>query len=386
MPTIVTSTIGTTGRDYSTLQAWEDAAPANLVTSDQVWRGECYNDSEFTGALTVSGSTVDATHYKELTCATGESFADDPGAATNPLRYDQSKGVGLHVTSSYTDVFTITENYFRMSRMQAKRSTGGGGSRVWLDSGASDTQLSQCIFENDRSAAVALVYTNTLVSACLFISRVSSAPAIVTVSSSGGVMVNCTLVVPSDLTAATAGVTRSYASSWTIKNCAIFGVSNTGDTTGITYTNCYSDDASPPTGVTTLAYDTSTGSGFENITDATRDFRLKSTSALIGAGTSSGAPVSDIIGVLFGSPPSVGAWEVAAAVTLEQEGFRFGNDDGAENAHTWAAAQDTDLTAPAGQTQLINLIINATGDPATKVFKLQHRKVGDPTWKDTPVI
>lgn len=76
----------------------------------------------------------------------------------------------------------------------------------------------------------------------------------------------------------------------------------------------------------------------------------------------------------------------AASATLDQEGFRFGEDDGAENAHTWAAAVDTNLTAPAGQTKLLNIIINATGDPATKVFKLQHRKVGDPTWKDTPVI
>ena len=38
MPTTTTKTIGSTG-DYSTLQAWEDACPANLVTADEIWRG-----------------------------------------------------------------------------------------------------------------------------------------------------------------------------------------------------------------------------------------------------------------------------------------------------------------------------------------------------------
>jgi hypothetical protein len=316
VPTTVTSSIGTAARDYSTLQAWEDAAPANLVTSDQVWRGECYNDSEFTAALTVSGSTVDSTRYKELTTATGESFADDAGAATNPLRYDQGVGVGLHVTAGYTTAITVSENYFRMSKIQAKRTTGGGASRVWLDTGVSDTRLSQCIMESDRSATVTRFEANALVSSCCFISRVSSVSAIVTVAAAGGTMINCTLAVPSDFTAATDGVARSYASAWSITNCAIFGVTNVGDTTGITYTNCYTDDnTSLPSGVTNLAYDTSTGSGFEGITDAARDFRLKSTSGLIGVGTTDSNGSPDIIGTArpSGTGYDVGAWEFVAS-------------------------------------------------------------------------
>lgn len=311
MPTTNVKSIGTAGgRDYSTLQAWEDAAPANLVTADEIWQGQCYNDSEFTGALTVSGSTVDATRYKELTTAAGQSYIDDAGAATNPLRYDQSKGVGLSVTAGYTTAITVSENYFRMSKIQARRITGGGGNRVWLDSGVTGTVLSQCIFESDRNASITRFETNALVSSCAFLGRASSMPAIITVASTGGKVVNCTLAVPSDLTAATAGVTRSYASSWSIVNCAIFGVGNVGDTTGITYTNCYTDDnTSLPSGVTNLAYDTSTGSGFENITDATRDFRLKSTSGLIDVGTTDADGSPDIIGTARSGTYDVGAWE-----------------------------------------------------------------------------
>lgn len=75
----------------------------------------------------------------------------------------------------------------------------------------------------------------------------------------------------------------------------------------------------------------------------------------------------------------------AGGTASDQEGARFGNDDAAEAAHTWAAAQDTDITAPAGQTQVLNMIVNATGTLGAKTFKLQYRKVGDASWRDMPV-
>lgn len=82
----------------------------------------------------------------------------------------------------------------------------------------------------------------------------------------------------------------------------------------------------------------------------------------------------------------IDAIEILAFGTLaEQEGARFGNDDGAEAAHTWAAAQDANITAPAGQTQVLNMIVNATGTLGAKTFKLQYRKVGDGAWRDVPV-
>ena len=100
---MTTHSIGTTGRDYSTLQAWEDACPANLVTDGNIWRGECYNDSEFSSSgtlVTIAGITTDATHYVELTTATGHSFQDHADVRTNALKYNQSNGVGLKTTGN----------------------------------------------------------------------------------------------------------------------------------------------------------------------------------------------------------------------------------------------------------------------------------------------
>ncbi len=72
------------------------------------------------------------------------------------------------------------------------------------------------------------------------------------------------------------------------------------------------------------------------------------------------------------------------AATLEQEAFRWGNDDGDEASHTWAAAQDTGITAPADTPQILAVNVNATGAPSAKRFQLQVRKGTDP-WEAVPI-
>ena len=71
--------------------------------------------------------------------------------------------------------------------------------------------------------------------------------------------------------------------------------------------------------------------------------------------------------------------DLAPAATLEQEGFRFGADDGSESTHTWLAAQDANINRSLNTPTLVTFIVNATGAPGAKTFKLQHKKVGDAT-------
>lgn len=70
-----------------------------------------------------------------------------------------------------------------------------------------------------------------------------------------------------------------------------------------------------------------------------------------------------------------------ASATLEQEGFRWYEDNGSESAASAAANQDTNITAAAGATKRLRMLVNATGDPATKQFKLQWKKSGG-SWAD----
>ena len=306
------ATIGTTGT-YTTIAAWEADAPATLTA---IWLGECQNQ-EFTEAVTIAGSTSTSSFYKHLTTASGASFADNANKLTNALKFNTANGAAITVTAGYTDTITVSENYFRLSKLQVQRITGGGASKAYLDTGVIGTQVSQCIMESDRAASVARFEQDAIVSSCLFVGRNSAVGAIVTIGNVDGTLINCTMVVPSDFTASTDAIARSYASGWAVINCAMFGATNTESGTGSapTFTTCRGNDASPPTGVTTTAYDTTTGSGFENTTDSTRDFRIKTGSALKDAGTTNSLGSPDAAGTArpSGSAYDIGAWEFAAA-------------------------------------------------------------------------
>lgn len=69
-----------------------------------------------------------------------------------------------------------------------------------------------------------------------------------------------------------------------------------------------------------------------------------------------------------------------AALTIEQEGFRWRNDDGNESAATWKANQDTDLSAAAESTARLRIILNGTGDPTAKDFLLEGKLSTDSDW------
>jgi hypothetical protein len=65
--------------------------------------------------------------------------------------------------------------------------------------------------------------------------------------------------------------------------------------------------------------------------------------------------------------------DVTGAATLDQEGFRFRNDDGDENAATWKEAQDTNLTAPLDTNLRVRFIVDGTGDPTATQYQLEAK-------------
>lgn len=66
--------------------------------------------------------------------------------------------------------------------------------------------------------------------------------------------------------------------------------------------------------------------------------------------------------------------------TVEQEGYRWGLDDGTEAAHTWAAAQDVTISAGTGLTRLLRVVLNETGGAAaaTDGYKVQYKRDDEP--------
>jgi hypothetical protein len=307
MPTTVVKTIGS-GRDYSTLQAWEDAAPANLVTADQVWEGRVYaegggTNGEWTlsSALTISGSTSDSTRFKRLTAAAGASFAD---ASSKVLRYDTAKGVAIRATANYTRTITVSESNTQINRLQVKVFQNNSQA---IQVTSTNVKVYSSIIEGGSANVSALLVTiggSATVENCVLIGgRV--------LSEASPTWNNCTFLGNSS---AGAFVYTGYGGLSVFLNCAIFGYSSQGSgvSSGSSYNATNLASFTGSSNVTSLT----ASSQFENSTyGASLDLRLKAGSALLDAGTSTGAPTTDIYGTARpqGSAYDIGAFELPAS-------------------------------------------------------------------------
>ncbi len=77
---------------------------------------------------------------------------------------------------------------------------------------------------------------------------------------------------------------------------------------------------------------------------------------------------------------------ITIAAVLEQEGYRFRNDDGSEITATWIDTQDLNVELAPGESLRLRILVNATDDPAPKGFRLEGQKVGDPTFRKVFII
>jgi len=342
MPTTVTHSIGTASRDYSTLQAWHDAGPADLTTADQLWRGECYNDSEFTSTstfLTVS-KTTDATRYFLLTTAAGQGFRSAGGIATAPLRYDQSKGVGVRFNGGYATMFS-----------------GSGvtglvidGLQIYYDSGSASNYapavynmmgVQNCIIETRMTSGFFLHFVRQIINSVVVVRGTSFSGDAVRTSSGTDRIINSTIVRPSDLTAGGKGIDTQDGFPQ-VTNCAVFNFTTNFVGTIASYAAGSGNNASS-VATTSIAG----GSGgnnqgsltfstqFQSTADSTRDWRAASGGALTTTGVRAQTYTNDldIIGASRSTTtPSIGAREYAVAApppppVLFRRGPTFVNDE-----------------------------------------------------------
>lgn len=313
MATTIVKTIGTAG-DYTTLQAWEDACPANLVTADQIWQGQCKNQ-EFTSAstlLTISGTTVDATRYVELTTEAGASFIDNASASTNALRYNAANGAAIRITAGYAIGVIVSQAYTRISKLQFSSSISDGSASAALQVGTANgtnVDINKCIFESFCVSAtlgtVTIDGTANVIRNSVVITKRNSTSCIIATISNGTSAYNCTFA--SLVAVAATGIRSVYATSL-LKNCYI-GNATAPSSGTITKTNSYSDVTA--TGYTVVAFSTAT---FQNITNGSHDLRLKSGSGLLNVGADETTyAATDILNTARSSGAyDVGAYELVS--------------------------------------------------------------------------
>ena len=216
---IITNSIGTSGRDYSTIQAWEDALPANLVTDGNSYIGECYNDSEFTAGAAFS-STTSATYSITLTAAAGHSFQDHVNMRTNPLRYDQTKGVGVRATNTYFNMFSGTSTNININRLQCKTTLPNATRITYIFTGG---------FVKDmlaESAFIGFSGNGKFVNCVVLHKRDIYFHGAAFYTGSSGTFINCTAMQIRGITGprGTVFLCENYAGG-TIKNCVSLGFS-----------------------------------------------------------------------------------------------------------------------------------------------------------------
>lgn len=308
MATTVVKTIGT-GGDYSTLQAWEDACPADLVAVDQIWQGRLKNQ-EFSSSstpLVISGTTTDATRYIELTTEAGASFRDNANKATNPLRYDSSVGAGIKITASWARCIDCSVNYTRFTGLQLMVSAANSAAIFQIGSGVTIT-ITNCVIESVATQFAVDCGGQAVIANAAIISRASSGGGVQLVM--GGSIYNSSIV--NLVGGSGTGVRGSYGTN-IIKNCYVGGFTNTtGGGSSKTIVNSFTSQSTPPSGWSgPVALSTAT---FESVTSGSHDLRLKSGSGLIDVGADESTySATDIIGTARTSGSyDVGAWEFSA--------------------------------------------------------------------------
>ena len=306
MPTTVTKSIGTSGRDYSTLQSWEDACPADLVSADQIWKGECYNDSEFTAGVTISGQTTDSTRYVWLTAAAGHSFKDHANVRTNALAYSTANGVGITASGATDDIVSASSSYTLIERLQVKR-TGTGGAYtanrcIAVDYFGNGSHIRDCIAQRSSTYPRIVIFVGgNRVTNCAVLSS-NGGTGIET--DDGGIVMNCSVVNTGSVSGTGVRVSYYYG---TVSNCVMTGwTTGTNAASARQEYNATSDTTAAGTGAVTSIV------AADCFVDPATDLRLKAGSVLIDAGNTDAtyAP-NDISGTArdAGLDGDIGAWE-----------------------------------------------------------------------------
>ena len=320
MPTTITKSVGSSGRDYATLALAWAAIPSNLITADEAWVLELYKDSEFvcTSFQLYTGKTTDATRNITIKCATGQSFYNDGDVLTNALRYNPANGVALRAEfESVTVAFAFTQSDVIIDGLQFMNNGSGNGYLVNFQGAAG------CTFRNCIVASPSIVLNNALfleqngnqIINCLFYGQTNSVGVDARGMSNAGVnskVIACTIVGT--------GGSRSDGGIYTngsgaeITDCVVFGFANCVDSASGTGGHNATDDSAGFPGSSNV-YNLTTASQFESLTATSEDFRTKSGHGM-GAGTPATSYTSDLDIVKkarSATTPTRGAWEEGGA-------------------------------------------------------------------------
>jgi hypothetical protein len=249
---------------------------------------------------------------------------DNVNVRTNALRYNTANGASAEGGAFYAGFLAVGETGARVTRLQLRMPRSDGYSTLGLGSGC---LARDCIILNESAGNAGNRYAITTSGAtwvnCLIIFQTTGNNGVISFGSAGSTFRNCTLIKLGSFS----GFHNNNYSSNSFVNVAQFGQTNGNPSNGsITKNACYTDANMGTTGWNLVPFDTTTGSGFENITAATADFRIKDTSILRNNGFNDPAVTADISGFARpnGLAHDIGAWEFGATAAVGSKNVRRG--------------------------------------------------------------
>lgn len=297
----ITYSVGTSGRDYSTIAAAIAAIPSDVVASGNSYVLELYNDSEFTENITLGYWTTNSTHTVTVKCGPGQSFYDHADKDTNRLWYDQTKGVGINApTTGSGNAISTGSPYTTIDGLQIKK--GSSSDVVYMTTfNAAYCVMKNCIIIGTPAAGGFNFLLNgagdnsTFINNLFVMNTGNNTNAIGLQSAAGSTaFVNNTVVRPSNFTAIGSAIRNLYGTI-IVRNCMLFGF--TGSSNGGTFDtdghNCTEKSNGTP-GTTGNLLSKTYANQFEQTSSASvPDFRLKAGSDAINAGVTDTTNIPD---------------------------------------------------------------------------------------------
>ncbi|MCP4594991.1 LamG-like jellyroll fold domain-containing protein, partial [Neptuniibacter sp.] len=310
----------------------EDAgkSPIYTVKIDGTWSAA---DS---GRIIISGWTTSSANYINI-------------YTTEAARHDGAWDTGAYIiehSTVFEHVVDVQSDYVKMTGIQIKKTSGNGGARALQTSG-DFLEFDKMIVNAGNNRCVRLEHNNgnpIILTNSVFLSSDSDDSTFVTYGKA--YLYNCVSINTSSAPAFSAAENWMY-----LTNCYAYSASGTSINGSLVVTaTSASDDGAEST--STVAYSTSSGAYFTNVTNGSEDFHLSSnSSSLYDAGTDlSGIFADDIDG-----DPRI-SWDIGADESDYQPNIWTDADGGDSN---WSTAGNWDRGVPlATQSVIFNSSYN----------------------------
>ena len=349
------------GYDYASLYDWEAAEQDDIDASNTqaVAKCRCTGGTADTTPVTIGGWTTSATDYIKIWTDPSEAYRHAGVWVTgNKYRLEVGVNSGIAISEVHVHVYGLMISCSGEDRFGLAVAAVGAASTTWAGFNIikGDTTYTRG-FHNEYAEAGSYLYfwNNIIYNHYRGIHNTNTTAYIYNCTFTGcsnvGIYNSSTAYCKNVLSHNPAsGDDRDFNSSGTMvcTNCASSGVTaddygGSGNRVSQTFTFVSSSDFHlQSTDAGALGY------GLNLYNDAAYPFQTD----IDGQDRGGAAAAWDI-----------GADEYVSSTAIEQEGFRFRNDDGSESAATWKASQDTNISLAADTAFRLRFLLKATGNP-----------------------